>query len=140
MALNIHLTFDGNCQEAFDFYRSVFGIEFAEFQTYADGPPEMSETEGAADLVMHVALPMGSSVLMGADWSPHAGAPLMAGNNFSIGLEGRNREHCESVFARLSEGGEVTMPLQETFWGAYFGSCTDRFAVNWMINYQLTGS
>ena len=137
MALNIHLTFDGNRREACGFHRSVLGVEFARSQTSADGPADVSETKGIGNLVMHLALPMGSSVLMGADWSPPADSPLVAGNDFSIGHESRRREHCESVFARLSEGGEVTMLLQETFSGVYFGRCTDRFAVNPMINVRL---
>ena len=140
MALNMHLTFDGNCREAFELYRSVFGGEFAELMTYADGPPEMSRTDGAEALVMHVSLAMGSSVLMGADRSPGFTPALVVGNNFSIGIEGRSREHCDDVFGRLSAGGEVTDRLHDTFWGAYFGSCTDRFGINWMINYQLPES
>ena len=70
MALNIHLTFDGNCREALDYYNSVFGGQFAELQTYADGPPDMPPVEGAEKLVMHVSFPMGSSVLRGADRNP----------------------------------------------------------------------
>ena len=137
VALNINLTIDGNCREAIDFCRSDVGIEFAEFQTSADGPAEVLETEGTGNLVIRLALPLGSSVLMDADSSPAAGSPHLARNHFSIGLEGRSREHCESVSARLPEGGEVTMPLQETFRGAYFGRCIDRFAVDWMINVRL---
>ena len=86
---------------------------------------------------MHVSLPVGSSVLMGSDRGPEFGPPLVAGNNFSISIQGQSREHCDEVFARLSAGGKATMPLQEMFWGAYYGMCTDRFGINWMINYEL---
>ena len=137
MALNTYLTFDGNCREAFEFYRSVFGGEFAVLQTFADGPPDMPMPDSAEDLVMHVSLPVGSSVLMGSDRGPEFAAPLVAGNNFSISIQGQSREHCDEVFAKLSAGGNVTMPLQEMFWGAYYGMCTDRFGINWMINYEL---
>ena len=140
MALNMHLTFDGNCREAFDHYRSVFGGEFGALQTYADGPPDMPPTDGAETLVMHVSLPMGSSMLMGADRNPGMSPTLAVGNNFSIAVEARSREHCDEVFAQLSAGGKVTMPLQDMFWGAYFGSCTDRFGINWMIHYHLPAS
>ena len=137
MSLSTYLTFDGNCREAFEFYRSVFGGEFAVLQTFADGPPDMPRPAGAEDLVMHVSLPVGSGVLMGSDRGPEFSAPLVAGNNFSISVAGRSREHCDEVFAGLSAGGRVTMPLQEMFWGAYYGMCADRFGINWMINYEL---
>ncbi len=137
MSLNTHLTFDGNCREAFEFYRSVFGGEFSVLQTFADGPPDMPVQEAEKGRVMHVSLPVGSSVLMGSDKTTGSGPPLVVGNNFSISIEGRSREHCDEVFARLSEGGSVHMPLQETFWGAYYGLWTDRFGINWMVNYTL---
>ena len=136
MALNMHLTFDGNCREAFDLYRSVFGGEFTELQTYANGPPELSAVDGAEDLLMHVSLPMGASILLGADRSPESGPTLVLGNNFSISVEAESREHCDEVFAKLSAGGRVTGPLEDMFWGAYFGSCTDRFGISWMIHHH----
>lgn len=140
MALNTYLTFDGNCREAFEHYRSVFGGEFSVIQTFADGPPDMPRPAGAEDLVMHVSLPVGSSVLMGSDRGPEFAAPLVAGNNFSISIQCQSREHCDAVFAKLSAGGNLTMPMQEMFWGSYFGMCTDRFGINWMIDYGTTAS
>ncbi len=137
MALNTYLTFDGNCREAFEFYRSVFGGEFSVIQTFADGPPDMPGRDELGDQIMHVSLPVGASVLMGSDRGPGAGPELVVGNNFSISIEGQSREHCDEVFGKLSAGGKVTMPLQDMFWGAYYGMCTDRFGVNWMINYEL---
>ncbi len=138
MALNTYLTFDGNCREAFEFYRSVFGGEFTEFQTFGDGPPDMPVTDAEKNRVMHVALPVGSSVLMGSD-SSSFGPPLAVGNNFSLSIEVESRERCDELCAKLSAGGAVIMPLQEQFWGAYFGQWTDRFGVNWMVNYTLPG-
>ena len=137
MSLSTYLTFDGNCREAFEFYRSVFGGEFTSFQTFADGPPDMPVPEAEKDRVMHVSLPIGSSVLMGSDRASGFGPPLVVGNNFSITLEGKSKAHCDEVFAALSAGGSVLMPLQETFWGAYYGLWTDRFGINWMANYTL---
>ncbi len=137
MALNAYLTFDGNCREAFELYRSVFGGEFSALQTFADGPPDMPVAEADKDRVMHVSLPVGSSVLMGSDTPGGSAPPLVVGSNFSIAIEGQSREHCDEVCAKLSAGGSVRMPLQETFWGAYYGLWTDRFGINWMVNYTL---
>lgn len=134
--LNIYLTFDGNARAAFDFYKSVFGGDY-EAHSFADAPPEMKVAEEYRDRLMHASLPVGDSVLMASDHAPGCGPALQAGNNFAISIAGRSREHCDDVFARLSAGGEVKMPLQETFWGAYFGMWTDKFGINWMINYEL---
>ncbi|MCG8507477.1 MAG: VOC family protein [Sphingomonadales bacterium] len=135
--LNTYLTYDGNAREAFDFYKSVFGGEYMAFMTYADGPDDMQVADEYKDKVMHVSLPIGESVLMASDHVPGFGPPLTSGNNFSISIAGQSREHCDDLFAKLSEGGEVKMPMQDTFWGAYFGMWTDRFGINWMINYDL---
>jgi len=137
MSLNTYLTFNGNCREAFEFYRSVFGGDFSVIQTFGDGPPDMGVPESEKDRIMHVSLPVGSSVLMGSDSCSAFGPPAEMGNNFSISVEVDSREHCDQLFAGLSEGGSVKMPMQEMFWGAYFGTWTDRYGVNWMINYNL---
>lgn len=136
MALNTYLTFDGNCRKAFEFYRSVFGGDFVEFQTFADGPPDMPVSEAEKGRVMHVALPIGSSVLMGSD-SSGFGPPVAAGNNFSLSVDAESRERCDELFGKLSAGGAVVMPLQDMFWGAYFGQCTDRFGINWMVSHTV---
>ena len=136
MDLNTYLTFDGNCREAFEFYRSVFGGEFATFQTFADVPPDVPVSDDEKGRVMHVALPIGSCVLMGSD-SASFGPPLSIGNNAAIAIETESREQCDELFGKLSVGGSVIMPLEDVFWGAYFGQWTDRFGVNWMVNYTL---
>ena len=136
MSISTYLTFDGNCREAFEFYRSVFGGEFQTLSTFAEAPAEMQAPKEEKDRVMHVSLPVGSSVLMGSDTSSFA-PPLVTGNNFSLSINVDSREQCDELFAKLSAGGTVTMALQETFWGAYFGSWTDRFGINWMVNYEL---
>ena len=137
MSLNTYLFFDGNCREAFELYRSVFGGEYQILQTFGDGPPDMNVAEEEKDLVMHVSLPVGAGVLMGSDSASAFGPPPVQGTNFAISIDADSKEHCDEIFAKLSEGGAVTMPMQETFWGAYFGSWTDRFGVGWMISYQL---
>lgn len=136
MTLNVYLTFKGDCLEAFEFYRSVFGGEFAARQTFGDGPAEMGVAEADADKIMHVSLPVGDSVLMGSDALAGHGGDITIGDNFSISYAPPSREETDRVFAMLAEGGEVTMPLQDMFWGAYFGSCRDKFGVNWMLNHE----
>ena len=134
MALSIYLNFNGNCREAFEFYRSVFGGEFDNIQTFGDGPGDFLVPADERDHVMHVSLPVGGSVLMGSDtpsWSPE---PTEAGNNFAISYAPGTHEEADQLFARISDGGTVTMPLEDMFWGAYFGSCTDRFGINWQLN------
>ena len=139
MSLATYLHFGGNCREAFEFYRSVFGGEFGVFQTMGDGPGDMPIPESEKDLVMHVQLPIGSSVLMGSDVPSIFGPPPVVGNNFSISYAPESREQVDSLLAKLSEGGSVEMEAQEMFWGAYFGSCRDKFGIGWMLNFEITG-
>ncbi len=134
MTLSTYLLFDGNCREVFEFYKSVFGGEFSIFMTFADGPEDMQIPDGENENVMHVSLPIGNSVLMGSDVPSGHGSRLNVGNNFAISYASSSREETDNLFARISEGGEVTMPLMDTFWGAYFGSCTDKFGINWQFN------
>ena len=134
MTLNPYLTFEDNCREAFEFYRSVFGGEFLILQTFADGPPDMGVPESQLKRIMHVSLPVGESVLMGSD---SFGPGPAAGSNFAIAFAPSSRAEADTVFTKLSEGGETSMPMQEMFWGSYFGSCTDRFGIPWQINYEL---
>ena len=134
--LNTYLNFDGNCREAFDFYRSVFGGEFMILQTFGDAPSEYQPPEGEQDKVMHVSFPIGDNILMGSDIPSNMGLTLVSGNNFSISVSPESRERAESLFNALSDGGTVTMPMQDMFWGSYFGSCADKFGVNWQVNFE----
>ena len=136
MTLNTYLTFESNCREAFEFYREVFGGDLLDLTTFAE-VPDMDVPEAEKDRIMHVSLPIGDSVLMGSDSCSAFGPPPVVGDNFSISIQGRSKEHCDELCARLSRGGTVKMPMQETFWGAYFGQWTDRFGINWMINYDI---
>ncbi|MDE0191864.1 MAG: VOC family protein [Gammaproteobacteria bacterium] len=137
MSLSTYLTFDGNCRDAFEFYRSVFGTEFEVISTFAEGPEDMEVPDADKDKVMHVTLPIGTSVLMGSDNSPY-GPPVVVGNNFSISVTTENREESDAVIGKLSQDGTVSMPMQETFWGSYFGTCTDRFGINWMVSCEAS--
>ena len=135
MTLDTYLHFNGNCREAFEFYRDVFGGEFTVIETFANGPDDFEVTEDERDNIMHVSLPVGSSVLMGSD-APSSFGPANMGDNFSISCSTRSREETDELFARMSEGGAVTMAPADMFWGSYFGSCTDRFGINWQFNYE----
>ena len=136
MTLSTYLFFNGNCREVFEFYKSVFGGEFSIFMTFANGPAEMQISKDEQDNVMHVSFPIGTSVLMGSDVPSAFGPPPNAGNNFSINHSSGSREETDALFAKLSEGGTVTMPMQDTFWGSYFGSCFDKYGIGWQLNHD----
>ena len=135
MSLNTYLTFNDNCRQVFEFYRSVFGGEFDTILTFREGPPDMDIPEAEQDRIMHVSLPIGSSVLMGSDSCSAFGPQPVPGNNFSISFSAETRNDADDKFAKLSQGGQVTMPIQDMFWGSYFGALTDRFGINWMVSY-----
>ena len=139
MSLATYLHFGNNCREAFEFYRSVFGGEFLVFQTMADGPDDMPVPESEKDLVMHVSLPLGTSILMGSDVPSMFGPPPVIGNNFSISYALESREQVDELLAQLSEGGSVEMEAQDMFWGDYFAACKDRFGIGWMLTYNTSG-
>ena len=138
--VNVYLTFNGNCEEAFNFYKSVFGGEFPYIGRFGDMPPsedvkQVSEEE--KNKIMHVSLPIsGETMLMGSDVGGEWSSNFKEGNNFSLSLNANSREEAEKLFNALSEGGMVKMPLEDTFWGAYFGMWTDKFGINWMVNYD----
>ena len=134
--LNTYLHFDGNCREAFDLYRSVFGGEFDFVQTFRDGPSDMGVPEEELDNIMHVSYSIGDGVLMGSDMPSTFGGTPVAGNNFSISVSPDSKQEADRLFAGLSDGGAVTMPMEDMFWGSYFGSCTDKFGINWMVSYD----
>ena len=134
--LNAYINFKGNCREAFEFYRSVFGGEFAILETFRNGPPDMSIPEDEMDNIMHVSFPIGDSVLMGSDVPYGFGMTHIQGSNFSISVGPDSREEADRLFGRLSEGGTVSMPMGDMFWGSYFGACTDKFGINWQVNYE----
>lgn len=142
-SLSIYLNFvEGECREAFEFYRSVFGGEFSTIMSFDDMPPDDDYPipDGWGDKVMHVSLPIGNGVLMGSDVPPGFGPPLTVGSNYSVSYRPPSRDEADRVFAALCEGGEVTTELQDMFWGDYFGSCTDRFGVNWQVTLENEGA
>lgn len=137
--VSTYLNFPRNTEDAFTFYRSVFGTEFtgaiARFGEMPAGPGQPALPPEDANLVMHVELPiLGGHVLMGTDAPESMGFAVRPGNNVYINLEPDTRAEADRLFAALSSGGKVELPMQEMFWGAYFGSYVDRFNVQWMIN------
>jgi PhnB protein len=137
--INTYLTFNGNCEEAFNFYKSVFGGEFSFFGRFGDMPPseEMPVPDNEKDLIMHVSLPISKeTILMGSDATAFSGA-VKFGNNFSISINPTSKAEADRFYSSLSQGGKVVMPMQNTFWGAYFGMFTDKFGINWMVNFEL---
>ena len=139
--INIYLTFNGNCEEAFNFYKSVFNKEFGGVNRFSEMPPAEGMPgipDSEKDKIMHISMPISAeTVLMGSDSSEVFGQATVIGNNFTISIFTDTREEADRLFNGLLEGGKVTMPLQETFWGAYYGSLTDRFGINWMVNVDL---
>lgn len=134
-----YLTFIGNCEEAFIFYRSVFGGEFIQFNRFNEMPPVEGKTMPAEDgeKIMHVSLPIADGItLMGSDtggeWAPN----FIKGNNISLSVNTSSEDEAKRIFEGLSAGGMVTMPLEKTFWGALFGMFVDKFGIPWMVNYD----
>jgi len=135
--LNPYLNFPGNTEEAFDFYKSVFGGEFAGgIFRFKDTPEADKMNASDREKVMHVALPIGKgNMLMATDALESMGHKVTPGTNFHLSLEADSKEETEKLFKALSAGGKVTMPLADAFWGAYFGMLTDKFGIQWMVNY-----
>lgn len=137
--LNSYLNFDGNAEEALNFYKSVFGGEFhGGIMRMGGAPGSENLTDAEKNRVMHVALPItGGDVLMASDIMSSAGQKLVMGNNNYICISPESREEADRLFEGLSEGGEVEMPMEDQFWGDYFGSFKDKYGVCWMINYGI---
>jgi len=137
-----YLNFDGNTEEAFQFYRSVFRTEFGGkgIQRFGDIPAEANHppvADAIKKMILHIELPItGNHVLMATDAPKEMGFTLTRGNNMHISIEPESREEAKRIFDELSAGGVVEMPLEDMFFGSYFGSFTDRFGINWFVNYQ----
>jgi PhnB protein len=138
--VNAYLTFNGTCEAAFNFYKSVFGGEFTYMGRFNEMPPAencepVSEEDG--NLIMHVSLPISAeTVLFGSDTSEAFGQTIVMGDNISISINASSREEAYRLFNGLSADGVVKMPLENTFWGAYFGMFVDKFGINWMMNFD----
>jgi len=135
---NIYLLFKGNCEAAFNFYNSVFGGEFDYMSRFSDIPAgeKRKVSDAYKNQIMHVSLPIGNSFLMGSDCGEEFEPGFVQGNNFSVSVTAATKEEADILFNRLAEGGIITMPLNNTFWGDYFGMLSDKFGVNWMVSFN----
>lgn len=140
-AVNTYLIFNGNCEDAFLFYKSVFGGEFAYIGKFGEMPPSEDPncpppSEDEANRIMHVSLPISKeTILMGSDSTSQSGDVLF-GTNFSVSINTDSKEEADKLFNGLSANGTIIMAMEKTFWGAYFGMFTDKFGVNWMVNFD----
>jgi PhnB protein len=134
--INIYLNFKDNTEEAFNFYKSVFGGEFTSLQRFKDTPDASKIAKADLNKLMHVALPIGDNVLMGTDAPESMGFKLNPGDNFSISVDADSRKDADKVFAKLSKGGKVVLAMQDMFWGSYYGMLKDKFGVQWMVNFM----
>lgn len=135
---NTYLNFNGNCEEAFKFYKSVFGGDFTHIGRFGEMPEseDYKVPEADKNKIMHVSLPIGNSILMGSDTGGDWAPTFKQGNNFSISVTADTKEEADSIFKALAEGGNITMPMMNVFWGDYFGMLTDKFGINWMISFN----
>ena len=134
-SVNPYLNYNGNCEEAFRFYQSVFGGEFSNIQRFKDIPSESPLTDQEGEKIMHIALPVGkNSILMASDVPQYLPQSSM-GTNFSISIDTESEEEARKIFERLTSGGQITMPMEKTFWGAFFGMLVDKFGIQWMVGY-----
>lgn len=136
MKLQAYLNFDGEADEAFQFYHLVFGGDFSHRSTMGEIPGGDELPVEEQNRIMHISLPIKDDiVLMGSDILPSAGHQVHKGNNLYISLQVDSRKEADKVFDGLSRGGKVEMPMEDQFWGDYYGSLQDRFGVHWMISY-----
>lgn len=137
--INPYLNFNGNTEEAFNFYKSIFGGEFTAVMRFDEMPAceEITLSDADKGKIMHIALPIGNkNVLMATDTLESMGQTLIEGNNYSIAISPESRQEADKLFNGLAEDGKAEMPMADAFWGDYFGMCTDKFGVRWMVSYN----
>ena len=130
-----YVSFNGNTEEVFNFYKSAFGGTITNVQRFTDSPHGGQMADADKNKIMHIALEAPNGVrLMGNDHLDVMGGPFLAGNNFALSLHPDSKEIADSLFNKLSAGGSVTVPMSKAPWGDYFGMFTDKFGIKWMIN------
>lgn len=136
--INPYINFNGNAEEAFTFYKSVFGGEFAMIARFKDMPHhENPLSEEDANKIMHIALPIGKgNVLMATDFLESQGHKMIEGNRYSISISAQSRDEADQIFSGLSAGGAIEMPIADSPWGSYFGLFKDKFGVQWMVDFD----
>ena len=137
-SLNQHIAYNGNAEEAFNFYKNIFGSEITMIMRYKDAPPGATKPEHNVDenKIMHISMQIGNhSNLMGCDM-PAAFGSANLGNAINISVSADSKGEADKIYNGLLEGGKVSMPLEDTFWGAYFGMVVDKYGVQWMVSYD----
>jgi PhnB protein len=135
--INPYINFNGNAEEAFDFYKSVFGGEFTRVARFKDmASPEFQVAENEANKIMHIALPIGKNILMGNDVPESMGRTNENENRSKISINCESKEEADRVFNGLSVGGSVEYPMGDSPWGSYFGMFRDRYGIEWMVDFD----
>lgn len=138
ITVNAYLTFNGDCKAAFDFYKSVFGGKFDYIGTFGEMPPQEGMPPMSDEMkqrIMHVSLPISAETrLMGSDTGGEWGASHQVGNNVSMSINTKDKAEADRIFNALANGGNITMPIADTFWQSYFGMLTDKFGIHWQVN------
>jgi PhnB protein len=135
--INPYINFNGNAEEAFNFYKSVFGGEFAQIMRFRDiVSAEFPVAESEANKIMHIALPIGKNVLMANDVPEILGRVNENENRSKISISAESKEEADKLFNGLSAGGQIEMPITDSPWGSYFGMFRDKYGIEWMIDYD----
>ena len=135
--INPHINFNGNAEEAFNFYKSIFGGEFAMVMRLKDiSSPEYPVAEKDANKIMHIALPIGSNILMGNDVPESMGRVNESENRSKISISAESRDEADRLFNGLSAGGNIEVPISDSPWGSYFGMFRDKFGIEWMVDFD----
>ena len=136
-SINPHINFNGNAEEAFNFYKSVFGGEFATVMRFKDlSSPEFPIAENDANKIMHIALPIGKTILMANDVPESMGKTNENENRSKIVISAESKEEADKLFNGLSKGGQIEMPISNSPWGSYFGMFRDKYGIEWMVNFD----
>ena len=133
--INPHINFNGNCEEAFNFYKSAFGGEFTRVVRFKDMTGSEHFSEAEADKIMDIALPIGENTLMGNDVPEIMGRVNEQENRSKISITAASREEADELFAGLSAGGDVEMPIGDSPWGSYFAMFRDKYGIEWMVDF-----
>ena len=138
VTINPHINFNGNAEEAFNFYKSVFGGEFAKIIRLKDlSSPEFPVAPNDANKILHIALPIGKNILMANDIPESMGRVNENENRSKISISAESKEEADKLFNGLSAGGQVEMPIADSPWGSYFGMFRDKFGIEWMVEFDL---
>lgn len=140
LTIHPYLTFDGNAEEAFNYYKAIFGGAFVNLSRFKELPADSPKIPAEfAEKILHIALTIDEqTILMGSDMFPGANVALQRGNNFSISISTSSENEARTIFEKLAADGAITMPLDVQFWGDLFGMVTDTFGISWMIGFGQT--